>query len=89
MSAVSVNELLTADVYFTDSAESRSLGTPANLSGQGEAETIAEIADADSGHSYYPVPVSRSSLPFSPCLTLSRPSEDYREDTLFDMEARY
>jgi hypothetical protein len=26
-------------------------------------------------------------LPGSACLTLSQPSEDYREDTLFDMEA--
>ncbi len=53
----------------------------------GSAFAVDKITDADSGLCYYPVPVSASGLPFSPCLTLGRPSEDYREDTLFDMEA--
>lgn len=53
----------------------------------GAAFSIDKITDADSGQSYYPAPVAPSSLPFSPCLTLSRPGENYREDTLFDMEA--
>ncbi len=53
----------------------------------GSAFTLDKITDADSGQSYYPASVSTSSLPFSSCLTLNRPDEDYREDTLFDMEA--
>ena len=53
----------------------------------GAAFTLDKITDADSGQSYYPASIAPSSLPFSPCLTLSRPGEDYREDTLFDMEA--
>ncbi len=53
----------------------------------GAAFTLDKITDADSGHSYYPAPVTPISLPFSPCLTLSQPGENYRQDTLFDMEA--
>ena len=48
---------------------------------------LNQVIDADSGQRYYPVPGADSSLPGSACLTLGRPSEDYREDTLFDMEA--
>ena len=53
----------------------------------GSAFSIDKIIDADSGQRYYPVPVSPGSLPHSPCLSLGRPSEEYREDCLFDMEA--
>ncbi len=53
----------------------------------GSAFSVDKIIDADSGQSYYPVPVSPNSLPPSPCLSLARPSEEYREDCLFDMEA--
>ena len=48
---------------------------------------LNQVIDADSGQRYYPAPGADSSLSGSACLTLSRPSEDYREDYLFDMEA--
>ncbi len=53
----------------------------------GTAFSLNQIIDADSGQRYYPVPCAGSLLPGSACLTLSQPGEDYREDTLFDMEA--
>jgi nucleoside phosphorylase len=53
----------------------------------GELLQLNQVVDADSGQCYYPAPVAVSPLAGSACLTLSRPSEDYRSDTLFDMEA--
>ncbi len=53
----------------------------------GELLLLNQVVDADSGQSYYPAPDPVSALPDSACLTLSQPSEDYRRDTLFDMEA--
>lgn len=53
----------------------------------GAAFSLNKVIDADSGQRHYPVPGAGSFLPGSACLTLSQPSEDYREDTLFDMEA--
>ena len=53
----------------------------------GAAFSLNQVVDADSGQRYYPVPCAGSLLPGSACLTLSQPSEDYREDTLYDMEA--
>lgn len=48
---------------------------------------INKIVDAETGQSYYPAPAVTTSLAASACLTLSLPSDEYREDTLFDMEA--
>jgi len=53
----------------------------------GDLFALNKVVDADSGQSYYPAPVAASSLVGSPCLTLGQPSDNYREDTLFDMEA--
>jgi nucleoside phosphorylase len=53
----------------------------------GAAFSLNQVIDADSGQRHYPVSCTSSVLPGSACLTLSQPSEDYREDTLFDMEA--
>ena len=53
----------------------------------GDLFALNKVVDADSGQSYYPAPVATSSLAGSPCLTLGQPSDNYREDTLFDMEA--
>jgi nucleoside phosphorylase len=53
----------------------------------GKLFLLDKIIDDDSGQSWYPVPVTASTLPGSTCLTLNRPGENYREDMLFDMEA--
>lgn len=53
----------------------------------GDLFLLNQVVDADSGQCYYPVPVAVSPLAGSACLTLSQASEDYRSDTLFDMEA--
>ena len=53
----------------------------------GSVFSIDKIVDADSGQAFYPVAVTPAELPASPCLSLGRPGEDYREDCLFDMEA--
>jgi len=53
----------------------------------GKLFVLNKIVDADSGQSYYPVPAIPSSQASSACLTLSLPSDDYRDDSLFDMEA--
>lgn len=53
----------------------------------GAAFSLNQVIDADSGQRYYPVPCAGSLLPGSACLTLSQPGEDYREGTLYDMEA--
>ncbi len=53
----------------------------------GDLFLLNQVVDADSGQCYYPAPVAVSPLASSACLTLSQPSEDYRSDTLFDMEA--
>ena len=49
--------------------------------------SLHQIIDADNGHRYYPAPAIKGELEGSACMTLSKPSEDYREDCLFDMEA--
>lgn len=53
----------------------------------GTAFSLNQVIDADSGQRHYPVPCASSMLPGSACLTLSQPSENYREGYLFDMEA--
>ena len=53
----------------------------------GSAFSLNQIIDADSGQRYYPVPGNGFSLPGHTCLTLSQPSENYQDDTLFDLEA--
>ena len=53
----------------------------------GSIFTLNQVIDADTGQRYYPAPGADSHLPGCACLTLSRASEDYRENTLFDMEA--
>jgi nucleoside phosphorylase len=53
----------------------------------GAAFSVNQVIDADSGQRHYPVPCAGSLLPGSACLTLSQPSENYRQDTLYDMEA--
>ncbi len=53
----------------------------------GAAFSLNQVIDADSGQRHYPAPCGGSMLPGSACLTLSQPSENYREDYLFDMEA--
>ncbi len=49
--------------------------------------SLHQVIDADDGHRYYPAPAIKGELEGSACMTLSQPSEDYREDCLFDMEA--
>jgi nucleoside phosphorylase len=49
--------------------------------------TLNQVIDADTGQRYYPAPGADSGLPGRACLTLSQPSEEYRENYLFDMEA--
>ena len=53
----------------------------------GDLFLLNKVVDADSGQRYYPAPVAASSLAGSACLTLGQPSDNYRDDTLFDMEA--
>jgi len=49
--------------------------------------SLHQIIDADDGRRFYPAPASADELAGNACMTLSRPSEDYHEDYLFDMEA--
>lgn len=53
----------------------------------GDLFLVNKVVDADSGQRYYPAPVATSPLNGSACLTMSQPSDDYRDTTLFDMEA--
>jgi nucleoside phosphorylase len=53
----------------------------------GRLFSLHQIIDADDGHRYYPAPAIKGELEGNVCMTLSKPSEDYREDCLFDMEA--
>jgi len=48
---------------------------------------LNQVIDADTRQRYYPAPGADSKLPGCACLTLSQPSDDYHENTLFDMEA--
>ncbi len=62
------------------------------IAGAGEHEVgsvflLDQVIDADSDQRYYPTPPAQSSLRGSTCMTLSRPSQAYRDDCLFDMEA--
>ena len=49
--------------------------------------SLHQVIDADDGHRYYPAAACGFELEGSSCMTLSRPSEDYCEEYLFDMEA--
>jgi nucleoside phosphorylase len=49
--------------------------------------SLHQVIDADDGHRYYPAAACGFELEGSSCMTLSQPSEDYREEYLFDMEA--
>ena len=49
--------------------------------------SLHQVIDADDGQRYYPAPAIKGELAGSACMTLSKPSEEYREDCLFDMEA--
>lgn len=53
----------------------------------GAAFVLDKIVDADTGQPYFPAPSVPTGLAASACLTLARPGYDYREDSLFDMEA--
>ena len=53
----------------------------------GTAFLLNQVIDADSGQRHYPAPCADSTLPGYACLTLSQPSDNYRQDYLFDMEA--
>lgn len=53
----------------------------------GTAFVLDKIVDADSGQRFYPVAVAASALPSQACLTLAEPRRDYRDDSLYDMEA--
>lgn len=53
----------------------------------GTALLLNQVIDADSGRRYYPVPLQRSRLAAAACTSLAQPSEDYRDDRLYDMEA--
>ncbi|HUV20494.1 MAG TPA: hypothetical protein VMZ32_01795 [Gammaproteobacteria bacterium] len=53
----------------------------------GSIFSLHQVIDADDGHRYYPAPASAVELDGSACMTLSLPSDDYREEYLFDMEA--
>jgi len=59
----------------------------AALHDPGTIFSLHQVIDADDGRRYYPAPASRDGLAGAACMTLSLPSEDYREDCLFDMEA--
>ncbi len=48
---------------------------------------LNQIIDVDTDQRYYPAPGAGSELPGCACLTLSKPSENYREKELYDMEA--
>jgi len=49
--------------------------------------SLHQVIDADDGRRFYPAPASAEALAGNACMTLSQPSEDYREDYLFDLEA--
>ena len=53
----------------------------------GSIFALNQVTDADTGQRYYPAPGADSRLPGYACLTLGPPSEDYRENQLYDMEA--
>ncbi len=53
----------------------------------GAAFVLNQVIDADSDKRYYPVPPRRSMLPPAACISLARPSEEYRDGYLFDLEA--
>ena len=53
----------------------------------GSLFSLHQIIDADDGQRYYPAPASADKITGSACMTLSQPSDDYRDDCLFDMEA--
>jgi hypothetical protein len=60
--------------------------------GAGEHElgrlfSLHQVVDADDGRRYYPAPAGADDLQGCACMTLSQPSEDYRDDCLYDMEA--
>jgi hypothetical protein len=65
-----------------------------NLGTAGAAEhdigalfSLNQVIDGDDGHRYYPAPATAAELDGSACMTLSKASEEYHEDYLFDMEA--
>jgi len=49
--------------------------------------SLHQVIDADDGRRFYPAPASGEALAGNACMTLGQPSEDYREDYLFDLEA--
>ena len=53
----------------------------------GELFYLNQVIDADTDQRYYPVITTGPGLPGTACLTLSRPSNDYDQRYLFDMEA--
>jgi adenosylhomocysteine nucleosidase len=53
----------------------------------GSLFSVTQVIDADTGQRFYPAPFGASKIAGSACETLSAPSDDYREDRLFDMEA--
>lgn len=63
------------------------LGSAGGDAELGDAFLLDKIVDADSGQCYYPVPATPTGLSGTTCQTLGAPSEDYRADCLFDMEA--
>ena len=65
-----------------------------NLGTAGAAEhelgslfSLHQVIDANDGRRYYPAPAAGDALPGSACKTLARPSEDYSDKWLYDMEA--
>lgn len=64
------------------------LGTAgAALHDVGAIFSLHQVIDADDGRRFYPAPASGEELAGNACMTLSQPSDDYREDYLFDLEA--
>jgi len=53
----------------------------------GQAVLANRIEDSSSGLCWYPQILFKTAIPCTTVLTLDKPSSDYREDTLFDMEA--
>ena len=53
----------------------------------GSAFSLHQVIDADDGRRFYPTPASDEVFPGNACMTLGQPSENYREDFLFDLEA--
>lgn len=53
----------------------------------GTSALAHKITDASTGQNWYPAFVTKPNIPTASLLTVEQPEQDYREDTLYDMEA--